>query len=146
MLELFGKCELVAATDLRLNPSTLTSLRWLSLPATTPRGETGSRLQEFIAQAPEGNQAFIAHRLQTLARHTPTGIHLGHAGFSDLVAFTYNGLCVVDSCKHSRTLIAKTRWSELKNTSKAELVASSTLGAFLPHSADWSNAIADVIR
>lgn len=144
-LEMFGECSILTESLDQIIRVPVIRLNWTILPpGRRPWAELRTRLEPLIRQAPQGNQAFILHRLELVNSYGPEFAAVGRAGFRGYTIFGFpaRNLFICESIyTGNATYVFDERWEELSKLTKAEILSESLQSDRIIHRSRWDDRI-----
>ena len=149
-LEIFGRCQIFTGNLDEIIESPLRQLNWRILPpGQRPWGELQRELKPLVQRAKRGNQVVIDHRLETINRHHPEFVAVGHAGFAGYIVFGFpqRTIFVLESIyTGNATYVFDDRWENLSRRTKAEILNENLQTDRIIHREGWERRIARLLQ
>mgnify|MGYP001339474925 CR=1 FL=1 len=146
LLELFGRCEIVA-TDLKhYRPATERRVNWQMLPpGEYPWDVLHGHLTKMLKGRAESTTTVIFERQANMKTYEPDEIWTGLGGFSDYVAYVFKArkIVVLESVRRDNAIYVFGRdWQTVAQLTKAQVLSGKLHKERIVHSKGWKTRLA----
>lgn len=150
LLELFGSCEILQTDLISFLPSEIKRLNWDVLPpGEMPWSKLRVKLDEVIAQEPDGNKKVLQKRHEAIASFQPDFVAVGRGGFKGYVVFAFpeKGMFVLESSAvNNATYFMGENWTVLSTMTKAEILSENLHTHRVIHRESWFQQVGAILQ
>lgn len=149
-LEIFGEAQFFTENLKEIIKSPFKRLNWEVLPSgSMPWQKLKENLESVLKNVPDGNRAFIEHRLKNINRYSPDFTAIGKAGFQGyiILGFKDTNVYICESLFYGNAIyIFGENWKTLSKMTKAQILNRNLQKARIVHLTGWKRKLDRVLN